>query len=1013
MTHYTPIPNNSPAVPATWNNPMNQLDQAISSHDHNPAIADSGGRIDHAFLTGIGTTTHPEIDAHIGSTANPHQVSLSQSSAVGGNIAPAQVRGDQVEAATNDELSANSTLQNNLNRIRFRLSQLAGVTGQSGSIAGHTHNPSIPGDGGMIVQTGVQYDSSEQETPIGQVSTNPSILDNLGHIRWDIRQLKNGIGFADQSITSQHIQNKALTTIDFADKSITEDILGWGSVSPRHMRACRVSARSDTAVKSLVVDIDSGVYYLGSQNAISAGRQSFSFSGLLPTVDDIARIDVLYMDSVGQVLRQAGTPGANPSPPVSPDDTLPLAQIYLRGVATTTAAGIYDTNTTTGYTPNDSYIFRDIRPFLNLGTSGEGGGGGNMSRWEPVVGISPTNSPDGSATVFTLPDTFIANTTSVTVNGASYTRVASSPTGTQYVEGVALNTIILPTAPAGGTVIRVSYYKGSSNPINNMVWSSTPSGTIDGTNLAFTTADVFVAGTLIVFYGTSATDQMERMIPGVHYTEDTDLEGFTFTSGNAPAVGSTLRVQYARAAFATNNADSVDGFHASATPTPNTILPLNSSSQLGASITGSAVSLANPGNALAPFYPSLTATANQIPVIGATGTLLLPGAIQLPVNSAFRITKNGSDSGNDPYITTAGAVTSTVMRVVVGAGGLEVRDNTNANTLFYVANGGAITYSVNGITLPNTAPATFQKNTTGNNSIIRMSSTDVLQIVGAAGGVAIRNNADSANLWTISNTGAVTLTGALSGTSAGFSSLVISGTTTLTGAVTTGGSLSVTGTLTAQEASGSVAGLLSPALFSLLSGATEAPTASTLVRRTAAGYAYATYFNMSANDSIGSQPYMLFGRNGGSDSFLRTFNPYATTVGAALSLTAGYPDKTKLDSLNQGTAVDPYGWTYKYTLSGKLIYTRRVLVAPPGVAEASLFLANAPYGHYIHGGVLTFSVSGQNAQAVTFGMRYGAGAGTGDPTNQTQFQITARDRDGIGLNNRSNYFSVELMYIQS
>lgn len=1010
-SHFSPIQNNQPAVPATWNNPMGELDQAINTHDHNPGIPDSGGDIDHSFLTNSGSNTHAAIDAHIGSTGNPHQVSLSQASAVGGNISPLQVRADAIEAATNDVLGPSSTLQNNLNRLRYRLNQFYGTAGVTSSLTGHTHNPSISGDGGMVVQTGVQYDSSEQEIPTGQTSLHPSILDNLGHIRYDLRQLKNGIGFADQSITSAHIQNKALTSLDLADRSVDENILGWGAVAPRNMKACRVSARSDAATKSLVVDIDSGVYYLGSQTAITAGKQTFSFAGLLPSIADVARIDVLYMDSVGQVLRQAGTPGANPSPPVAPNDTLPLAQVYLRGVASTTVSGIYDTNADTGFTPNDSYIYRDIRPFLNL--SGTGGGGGTtLSRWEPVVNATPTTSANGTNTTFTMSDTFIANTTSVTVNGTIYQRVASGATGNQYVEGVALNTIIFPTAPANGAAVRVSYFKGSSNPINNMVWSSTPGGTINGTNLAFTTTDAFIAGTLIVFEGTSTTDQMERLIPGVHYTEDTSLTGFTFTAGNAPPTGSILRAQYARADFATNNADSVDGFHASATATANTLLPLNSSSQLPASVTGSSVSLANPGNAAAPFYPSLTATANQIPVVNATSGLVLPGLVQLPIGSAYRITKNGSDSGTDPRMTTAGTVTNTTLRVVVGTGGLEVRDNADANTLFFVANGGTITYSINGITLPNTAPATFTKNTTGNNSILRMSSGDIFQIVGANGGVGIRNNADTSTIWSIDNTGNVTGTGNLSAIGASFSTLAISGTTTLTGAVTTSGNVTVGGTLTAQAASGSVPGLLSTTFFNLLNGATDVATANTLVKRTAGGYIYGTYINTTAGDNLTSQPYMLFGRTS-ADGFIRTFNPAYATVGWANALAPGQADRIKLDALNTTTGTDPNSWSYTYTLSGKRIFSRRVLITPPASAETSLFTTTAPYGYYIHQGSLQYSVAGISTQAVTFGMRYGAGAGTGNPTNQTQFQITARDRDGSLLSTRSDYFSIELVFVEN
>src|SRR5688572_21878571 len=115
-SHFVPIPNNAPAVPETWNRPMRELDEAISTHDHNPGVADSGGPIDHAFLTNVGSNTHQAIDAHIGSRSNPHETNLSQASAAGGSITPQQVRVDTAELETNDALTTTSTLQNNLNR---------------------------------------------------------------------------------------------------------------------------------------------------------------------------------------------------------------------------------------------------------------------------------------------------------------------------------------------------------------------------------------------------------------------------------------------------------------------------------------------------------------------------------------------------------------------------------------------------------------------------------------------------------------------------------------------------------------------------------------------------------------------------------------------------------------------------------------------------------------------------------------------------------------------------------
>jgi hypothetical protein len=49
------------------------------SHDH---TAGAGAQIDHVYLANKGTTTHANLDIHVGSTSNPHAVSASQAGAI-------------------------------------------------------------------------------------------------------------------------------------------------------------------------------------------------------------------------------------------------------------------------------------------------------------------------------------------------------------------------------------------------------------------------------------------------------------------------------------------------------------------------------------------------------------------------------------------------------------------------------------------------------------------------------------------------------------------------------------------------------------------------------------------------------------------------------------------------------------------------------------------------------------------------------------------------------------------
>jgi len=116
------------------------------------------------------------------------------------------------------------------------------------------------------------------------------------------------------------------------------------------------------------------------------------------------------------------------------------------------------------------------------------------------------------------------------------------------------------TAPVGST---------------SFVTNETPTGLVNGSNTAFDTANNYVGGTLQVF-----RDGQLMKGGGDDYTE-TDSNTFTFTT--APLTGSVLLVSYQQAVTVTGNADTVDGFNASSTPTANTLLALDSDSLLPSS----------------------------------------------------------------------------------------------------------------------------------------------------------------------------------------------------------------------------------------------------------------------------------------------------------------------------------------------------------------------------------------------------------------------------------------------
>lgn len=103
----------------------------------------------------------------------------------------------------------------------------------------------------------------------------------------------------------------------------------------------------------------------------------------------------------------------------------------------------------------------------------------------------------------------------------------------------------------------VKTYVDNFAPENGFVLGEIPSGTVDGSNVTFTTANAYIEDTLVVYV------EGIRQIRDVHYTESIPGSGqFTFTT--APSVGYAISVDYMRNLnTGTVDADTVDGYHAS------------------------------------------------------------------------------------------------------------------------------------------------------------------------------------------------------------------------------------------------------------------------------------------------------------------------------------------------------------------------------------------------------------------------------------------------------------------
>jgi hypothetical protein len=186
---------------------------------------------------------------------------------------------------------------------------------------------------------------------------------------------------------------------------------------------------------------------------------------------------------------------------------------------------------------------------------------------------TPGGLVNSSNTAYTTAATFATGSLKVYLNGQ---RLAPG-SGIDYVE--VTQGFTMQYAPATGDVLLVDYETTNTTRFiqgsNSIIVQETPTGTVNGVTTAFTVLQAkYVANTLEVF------------INGLQQTKTTDYAETTpgsgiFTFVTAPVTGDVVKVSYQFATGASGNADTVDGFHASSTPTASNLLPLNSRAQSG------------------------------------------------------------------------------------------------------------------------------------------------------------------------------------------------------------------------------------------------------------------------------------------------------------------------------------------------------------------------------------------------------------------------------------------------
>lgn len=165
----------------------------------------------------------------------------------------------------------------------------------------------------------------------------------------------------------------------------------------------------------------------------------------------------------------------------------------------------------------------------------------------------PGGSINGSNTAFTLASAtgMVTGSLKLFKNG-----VRMKGGGADYTETSTGFTMV--TAPATGTVLLADYnVNGALNNVgtNSLISDEVPTGSVNGSNTAFTTARAYIAGTLEVFI--NGVKQART----THFTETTPGSGI-FTMSDAPLASDNIMVNYSYNLNPSGNADTVDGFHA-------------------------------------------------------------------------------------------------------------------------------------------------------------------------------------------------------------------------------------------------------------------------------------------------------------------------------------------------------------------------------------------------------------------------------------------------------------------
>lgn len=423
----------------------------------------------------------------------------------------------------------------------------------------------------VVAGSNIAVDSTDPANPIISATATPLTIKDEGTT---LTGTPSSINFVGAGVTATAVGGAVTVTVSATTppdattsvKGVIQLAGDLGGTAAAPTVPGLASKAADSAV----------VHNTGAETV--AGVKTFSSSPIVPTpTTNTQAANKSYVDTLGIATTKKnigptgsinGSNATFTTPDVYQAGTL---EVYLNGQRLVAGASADYVETSGGFTMNYAPVTGDVL-YVDYMIS-------TVTNTKPsdsiITGMTPTGTLDGVNKTFTLPNPYYTGQLRVYLDGVRQKLT------TDYTESPTAGTFTFVTAPLAGSTILCDYVIAAGWIVggsNSFITEESPTGTINGTNKVFTTVNnTYVANSLEIYLNGL------KQLRGTDYTETTPSSG-TFTFVTAPLTGDIIRVNYQLAASTSANADTVDSFHASTTPTANTILPLDNTGHITVSV---------------------------------------------------------------------------------------------------------------------------------------------------------------------------------------------------------------------------------------------------------------------------------------------------------------------------------------------------------------------------------------------------------------------------------------------